>query len=161
MKLVLSVDPSGNFIDGKGHTGLIVAEVTDDGYTIVYKDTIRADKFDSRLDYWKAHVDAIDPEVSVMIIEDFMLYPHVKQGFSYMETPRLLGIMELEANKKDIPVVFQRAIDIAGLSDDVLVARGVLEKRKGRYWHNRKVYNDHERSALKHFVLWYNKEKKK
>lgn len=161
MKLVLSVDPSGNFIDGKGHTGLVVAEVTDDGYTIVYKDTIRADKFDSRLEYWKAHIDAIDPEVSVMIMEDFMLYPHVKQGFSYMETPRLLGIMELEAHKRDVPLVLQRAVDVAGLNDDVLVARGVLEKRKGRYWHNRKVYNDHERSALRHFILWYNKEKKK
>jgi hypothetical protein len=161
MKLVLSVDPSGNFIDGKGHTGLVVAEVSDDGFNIVYKDTIRADKFDSRIAYWQAHADAVDPGVSLMIIEDFMLYPHVKQGFSYMETPRVLGIMEFEAHKKEIPVVFQRAVDIAGLSDDVLVARGILEKKKGRYWHNKKVYNDHERSALKHLVLWHNKEKRK
>jgi hypothetical protein len=161
MKLVLSVDPSGNYIDGKGHTGLVVAEVNDTDFKVVFKETIRADKFDSRLAFWKAHTDAIDLGLDLMIIEDFMLYPHVKQGFSYMETPRLLGIMELDASVKEVPVVFQRAVDIAGLSDDILVARGVLEKRKGRYWFDNKVYNDHERSALKHLMLWHYKEKKK
>jgi len=158
--LVLAIDPSGNFIDGKGHTGLVLARVTDEGYDIIHKETLRADKFDTRLEYWKAHMDIIDPELDLVIVEDFMLYPHIKQGFSYMETPRVVGIIEMQADLFDVPLVFQRAVDISALSDDVLINRGVLEKKKNRLWHNGHIYNDHERSALKHFILWYNKEKR-
>lgn len=159
-KLVLSLDPSGNFEDGKGHTGLVVAKVSEDGYDIVFKDTIRAYRFDTRTEYWSANMDAIDLGLDLVIMEDFMLYPHVKQGFSYMETPRLLGILEMHASILDIPIVLQRAVDISVLTDEVLINRGILEKKKNRLWHKGKIYNDHERSALKHFLLWYNKEKK-
>ena len=159
-KLVLSLDPSGNFKDGKGKTGLVVARTSDTGYAILFKDTIDAKDFDTRLQFWAAHLDAMDQELDVIVIEDFMLYPHIKQGFSYMETPRLLGVMEMHAHMLDIPVVFQRAVDVSGLKEEVLVNRGILEKRKGRYWHNKKIYKDHERSALKHFLRWYEKEYK-
>ena len=161
MRLVLSLDPSGNFVDGKGHTGLVLAEVADDfTFNVIFKDTIRADKFDNRAEYWRANMDALDPDLDLVIIEDFMLYPHINQGFSYMETPRLLGILEMQAELFDIPAVFQRATNIAAWNEDVLIGRGILEKRKGRYWHKGKIYNDHERSALKHLVFWLNKEKK-
>ena len=161
MKLVLSLDPSGNFVDGKGHTGLVLAEVYDDfTFKVKFKDTIRADKFDTRIEYWKAHMDALDPELDLVVMEDFLLYPAVNQGFSYMETPRLLGVLEMQADLFDIPIVFQRAINIAALKEEVLISRGILEKRKGRYWHDGRIYNDHERSALKHLIIWLNKEKK-
>ena len=161
MKLVLSLDPSGNFVDGKGHTGLVLAEVYDDfTFKVKFKDTIRADKFDTRIEYWKAHMDALDPELNLVVMEDFLLYPAVNQGFSYMETPRLLGVLEMQADLFDIPIVFQRAINIAALKEEVLISRGILEKRKGRYWHDGRIYNDHERSALKHLIIWLNKEKK-
>ena len=161
MKLVLSIDPSGNFVDGKGHTGLVLAEVYDDfTFKVKFKDTIRADKFDTRIEYWKAHMDALDPELDLVVMEDFLLYPAVNQGFSYMETPRLLGVLEMQADLFDIPIVFQRAINIAALKEEVLISRGILEKRKGRYWHDGRIYNDHERSALKHLIIWLNKEKK-
>jgi hypothetical protein len=144
-KLVLSLDPSGNFKDGKGKTGLVVARTSENGYAILYKDTIDAKDFDTKLDFWAAHLDAIDQKLDAVIIEDFMLYPHIKQGFSYMETPRLLGVMEMHAYMLGIPVVFQRATDVSGLKEEVLVERGILEKR---------------RSALKHFLRWYEKEYK-
>lgn len=161
MKLVLSIDPSGNFVDGKGHTGLVLAEVYDDfTFKVKFKDTIRADKFDTRVEYWRAHMDALDPELDLVVMEDFLLYPAVNQGFSYMETPRLLGVLEMQADLFDVPIVFQRAINIAALKEEVLISRGILEKRKGRYWHDGRIYNDHERSALKHLIIWLNKEKK-
>ena len=161
MKLVLSIDPSGNFVDGKGHTGLVLAEVYDDfTFKVKFKDTIRAEKFDTRVEYWKAHMDALDPELDLVIVEDFLLYPSVKQVFSYMETPRLLGILEMQADLFDIPIVFQRAVLAAAITEDYLYDKGILEKRKGRYWHDGRIYNDHERSALKHLVIWANKEKK-
>ena len=52
-KLVLSLDPSGNFKDGKGKTGLVVARTSDTGYAILYKDTIDAKDFDTRLEFWQ------------------------------------------------------------------------------------------------------------
>lgn len=160
-RLVLSLDPSGNFIDGKGHTGLVLAEVYDDfTFKVTFKDTIRAAKFDTRIEYWRAHMDALDPELDLVVMEDFMLYPHINQGFSYMETPRILGVLEMQADLFDIPVVFQRAANIAAWNEEVLINRGILEKKKGRYWHEGKIYNDHERSALKHLIVWLNKEKK-
>ena len=160
MKLVLSIDPSGNFVDGHGHTGLVLAQVTDDGWEVVMKETIKAADYDSRLDYWRAHIPLLDQGLDLIVMEDFMLYPFVKQGYSYMETPRLLGILELSADTFKIPVVFQRATETSHLTEDVLIERGILEKRKNRYWHKGKIYNDHERSALKHFIRWYEKETK-
>jgi hypothetical protein len=160
MKLVLSIDPSGNYVDGHGHTGLVLAQVSEAGWEVVMKETIKAADYDSRLDYWRAHIPLLDQGLDLIVMEDFMLYPFVKQGFSYMETPRLLGILELSADTFGIPIVFQRAADMAHLKEDVLIERGILEKRKNRYWHKGKIYNDHERSALKHFIVWYEKETK-
>ncbi len=131
-KLVLSLDPSGNFKDGKGKTGLVVARTSDTGYAILYKDTIDAKDFDTRLEFWAAHLDAMDQNLDAVIIEDFMLYPHIKQGFSYMETPRLLGVMEMHAHMLDIPVVFQRAVDVSGLKEEVLVEQRHTRKKEGK-----------------------------
>ena len=160
MKLVLSIDPSGNFVDGHGKTGLVLAQVTDDGWEVVTKETIKAEKYESRLDYWRAHIPLLDQGLDQIVMEDFMLYPFVRQGYSYMETPRLLGILEITADTLGIPVAFQRASEMAHLTEDVLIERGILEKRKNRYWHKGKIYNDHERSALKHLIRWYEKETK-
>ena len=71
----------------------------------------------------------MDQNLDAIIIEDFMLYPHIKQGFSYMETPRLLGVMEMHAHMLDIPVVFQRAVDVSGLKKE---NKRVLERTNKR-----------------------------
>lgn len=161
MKTVLSLDPSGNFEEGKGKTGLVVAHIADDGtYEIYFKDSIDANRFKTRTEYWAAHLDAIDPTVDQVIVEDYRLYPHIKQGYSLMETPRLIGVIEMHCAILGIPLVFQTASQTTGYADNVLINRGILEKRKGRYWLDKKMFNDHERSALKHFLLWYNKEKR-
>ena len=160
MKTVISIDPSGNFEEGKGKTGIIVAHIQNGEYTLYHKDSIDADKFHSRTAFWAAHLDAIDPSVDQVIVEDYRLYPHIKQGYSLMETPRLLGVIEMHCDILGIPIVFQTASQTTGYSDSVLLNRGILEKRKGRYWLGKRMLNDHERSALRHFLLWYNKEKK-
>jgi hypothetical protein len=36
-KLVLSIDPSGNWLDGKGKTGLVLAEVDEEGFKVILK----------------------------------------------------------------------------------------------------------------------------
>ena len=79
-KLVLSIDPSGNFINGKGKTGLVLAEVDEEGFKVLLKETIRAKDYDTHLDYWEAHMDCLDPGLDVVVVEDFMLYPGVNQS---------------------------------------------------------------------------------
>ena len=157
-KLVLSIDPSGNWFDGKGRSGLVLAEVDEEGFTVIHKETINAKDFDTYQEYWVAHINAVDPELDALIVEDFMLYPGVSQHYSYMETPRLIGVLQMQAYALDIPITLQRATEVSMLKESVLIERGILEKRKGRYWHDKRIYNDHERSALKHLLKWYRKE---
>lgn len=161
MSLVLAIDPSGNFKNGKGKTGLVLAKTHYGGYEIIMHDTIDAKDFDTYIEYWQAHKDAIDPELKHLVVENYMLYPHVNQGFSYLETPRLLGIIEMDAHKKGIPVTFQMAKDTVGYADDILVEKGILTKRSNRYYYlDKEPYNDHERSALRHFLRWFDTEGK-
>ena len=157
-KLVLSIDPSGNFINGKGKTGLVLAEVDEEGFTVLLKETIRAKDYDTHLEYWEAHMDCLDPELDMVIVEDFMVYPGVNQSYSYMETPRLIGVLQMHAHLLDIPITLQRAVETHMFKEPILIERGILEKRRGRYWHDNRIYNDHERSALKHLLRWYKKE---
>ena len=157
-KLVLSIDPSGNWFNGKGKTGLVLAEVDEEGFKVLLKETIRAKDYDNYLEYWEAHMDCLDPGLDVVVVEDFMLYPGVKQAYSYMETPRLIGVLQMHAHLLDIPLELQRASEVHMFNEEVLINRGILEKRRGRYWHDNRIYNDHERSALKHLLRWYKKE---
>lgn len=156
-KLVLSIDPSGNWLDGKGKTGLVLAEVDEEGFKVILKETIRAKDYESHLDYWEAHMDCLDPGLDKVIVEDFILYPSNKM-WSYLETPRLIGVLQMHAHLLDIPMVLQRATEVHMFNEEVLINRGILEKRRGRYWHDNRIYNDHERSALKHLLRWYKKE---
>jgi hypothetical protein len=159
-KLVLSLDPSGNFINGHGKTGYVLARTSDKGYAVLDKGTLDAKDYDSALEFWSAHLDIIEPELDALVVEDYLLYPSVNQSFSYMETPRLIGIIQMHAHILDIPTILQRATETSFLKEAWLVEKGILEKRKGRYWHNKRIYKDHERSALKHFLRWYEKEYK-
>lgn len=161
MSLVLSIDPSGNFKNGKGKTGIVVAKLHPGGYKIKMVESLSATKFDTHLEYWQAHLDIIDPLLSHLIVENYMLYPGGFQTFSYLETPRLLGVIEMDADKKGVPLTFQMAKDTTGYTDDILVEKGILTKHKNRYYYLGEVpMNEHERSALRHFLRWYDTEGK-
>jgi hypothetical protein len=161
MSLVLSIDPSGNFKNGKGKTGIVLAQLHEGGYTIKLIETIAAKDFDTHLEYWKSHLVIIDPSLKHLVVENYMLYPGSFQTFSYLETPRLLGAIEMDAHDKNVPLTFQMAKDTTGYSDDILLEKGILTKHKNRYYYLGEIpVNDHERSALRHFLRWYDTEGK-
>lgn len=77
-----------------------------------------------------------------------------------METPRLLGVIELMCFKKDIPIVWQMANEVmTAFDEEVLIARGELFKKGNKYvLRSGAVVNTHERSAYKHFLKWHYKK---
>lgn len=156
---VVAIDPAGDFTKGKGVTGFIMVEVKEDHYDIIDMGSIKADDFENRLDYWEEHIKLVNPSIDVVIIEDYRLYNHAgmsaaQQTGSYLETPRLLGLLEFWAKHNNIEIVWQMARDTQAYKEDVLVARKILRKQGNRYYLGGKPTNDHIRSALKHLHRW-------
>ena len=165
MKTFLSIDPSGNFTEGKGKTGwsLIFKEgLSGDTFSF---GTIKAEDYTTRVDYWYAvAMKIVTEKPAILIVEDYRLYNTAATGaavqsFSQMETPRLLGIIEQTAQMNSIPIVFQMASTTTPYSDDKLQKLGIIAKEKNRWWFRSKAVNDHERSSLRHLLRYLDKEK--
>jgi len=174
MRRIVAIDPSGNFTEGSGTTGYIVAEVYDDlTYKITETGSISAKSYENRVDFWKAHklllsyyLKGVKTSMDEAIIEDYRLYNHqgakaAMQSYSQLETVRLLGVLELFAAEESVDLTLQMANTLVAWNEFVLVNRGILEKKGNRYYLDNKPTNDHVRSALKHFMVWLAKEKRK
>jgi hypothetical protein len=158
---ILSIDPSGNFEEGKGKTGYCCFN----GATkAIVCGTIAAKDYDTRVDYWHEVAKLIVKQpVDVIIVEDYRLYNTAKTGasvqsFSQLETPRLLGILETTAYNNGKKVVWQMANVTTPYSDDKLEKLGVIKKVKNRWYFKENALNDHERSALRHLLRYTDKE---
>lgn len=166
IKKVLAMDPSGNFNEGKGTTGWVFAEVRDNGYiNIVEIGDIKATDFETRAKYWEEHfnlIERLSPDHT--IVEDYRLYNHrgaraSMQSYSQMETPRLLGIIELTLELCHMDYNFQMASQMTPWTEERLVSMGVLNKVGKRYNLGNRPTNKHIRCALKHLYIWHNSEK--
>lgn len=127
---------------------------------------IRADKFDTKLEYWAAHSKLVNLAYDIIIIEDYRLYNHAgasasMQSYSQMETPRLIGVLEYLAWLHNRKVIFQMANQMKAFDEEVLIKRNLLRKQGKRYYYNGSniVLNGHKRSAFKHFLKWHHKAK--
>jgi hypothetical protein len=156
---ILAIDPSGNFVEGKGKTGIAIYE--DGKFTF---GTLKAEDYETRVDYWYdvAMLVAIE-KPNVLIVEDYRLYNTAATGaavqsFSQMETPRLLGVIEQTAQMNKVPLVFQMANVTKPYSDDKLQKLGIITKEKNRWWFRGEAVNDHQRSALRHLLRYLDKE---
>ena len=163
---VISIDPSGNFEEGKGVTGYIVAKVDEETgeYEITSTGCIKAEDYETRVQYFNAHKMLLKYYYNLAIVEDYRLYNHkgakaAMQSYSLMETPRLLGVIEMESFVTRVPIHWQMASEVmTAFSEDVLVARGELFKVGNKYrLRNNMTVNRHERSAYKHFLKWHYK----
>lgn len=167
--MILAIDPSGNFEEGKGTTGYIVL---DPSKGIREQGTLRAKDYDTNIEYWAAHSTLIYEVLMsykncVVVIEDFILYPHKAkaQSYSKLETCRLLGAIQVFCFSKGIPLEFQRAVDVkTKWSDEKLIKKKLLRnKNKRNYikccgaWTSVPV---HVRDAYRH-ALHYNTFKSK
>lgn len=163
---ILAIDPSGNYDEGKGTTGFVLMEVHEDfKYDVIDVGAIRAGSFNNKLDYWSAHIKLLKPGYADhVVIEDYRLYNHpgmsaATQSGSLMETPRLLGLLEHTCYLARVPYTMQMASQQKPWSDSILTELGLLERVGKRYYLKDKPVNDHIRSAFKHFLIWWTKEK--
>lgn len=166
---ILAVDPSGNFEEGKGTTGLCLFNCTR-GCIQAVKD-IHAKDYSSKEEYWQAHIDFIMRAKEVyssliIVIEDFTLDPRraLQQSHSKMETPKLIGILQLYCQQHNIPYRMQRAVEVKNRwADNILEYKQYIIKRNNAHYlpEKTKPISRHCKDAIRHAVhhyTFYNKE---
>ena len=166
---ILALDPSGNFEEGKGTTGICVFNCKENH--IAQLADICAGAFDSKEAYWQAHISYIQyvkKNLSniVVIIEDFTLDPRraMQQSHSKMETPKLIGILQLYCKQNNIPYKMQRAVDVKNRwADRILEYKKYIVKKNRMYYLpvSKRPISRHCKDAIRHavhYATFYNKE---
>lgn len=166
---ILALDPSGNFEEGKGTTGTCLFDCANNNiYTL--KD-IHASAYNSKEEYWQAHTKFVEDVLfefpnTVVIIEDFTLDPRraLQQSHSKMETPKLIGILQLYCKQNNIPYKMQRAVEVKNRwADHILEFKKYIVKKNRMYYlpDKDKPISRHCKDAIRHavhFATFYNKE---
>ena len=155
MALIVALDPSGNFTEGNGTTGLCMLRDK-----MAHVNDIHAGNFGRAEQYWQAHVALLDsvkkeePNMEV-VMEGYRLYGHKSdtQVNSTLETPQLIGVIRYWCYVNNVPLKIQFAVEVKNRwSDSVLEKKGIIEKVNGR----RKLIssgqwlNNHKTDALRH-----------
>lgn len=165
----MAIDPSGNFEEGKGTTGTCGFNCTEN--LIFGTNDIHASAYTNKEEYWQAHLSLIEKFVSVfenaiVIIEDFTLDPRraMQQSHSKMETPKLIGILQLYCKQNNIPYKMQRAVEVKNRwADHILEFKKYIVKKNRMYYlpDRDKPISRHCKDAIRHavhFATFYNKE---
>jgi len=166
---ILAIDPSGNFEEGKGTTGTCLFDCN--AKQIIKLMDISASDFTKKEDYWNDHIDYINKiniqySKLIIIIEDFTLDPRraMQQSHSKMETPKLIGILQLYCSTHNIPYQMQRATDVkTRWADPILEYKKYIIKRNRMYFipNTARPISRHCKDAIRHAVhynTFYNKE---
>ena len=163
IRYVIGVDPSGNFYEGKGTTGIAVYDIKTD--RILHVNYVSAKFSCTQVEYWGTVIGTLEELVirygrkrCVLAVEDYLLYANTakSQINSTFETPQLIGVIKFFF--KDIcPVLFRNANTAkTRWTDDILVRKKYLlvDKKLGYY-----IINDdgvmtqvieHSRDAVRH-----------
>lgn len=153
--MIISIDPSGNYFEGKGVSGICYAD--DDG-KLMNVDEISAKKYASPEAYWDAHLDLfrISKGGSLeVVMEGFRLYSHKKneQVNSQFETPQVIGVIRHWCYWNAVPLKIQFASEVkTRWSDTVLEAKGIIEVKSKRRYFNGQVLNNHKVDAIRHML---------
>lgn len=168
---VLAFDPSGNYHEGSGITG--IAHLIDGRLEKLSQ--IEAKQYDCRESYWDAHIQHLQNYFLKaggnleVVMESYQLYHHrgqqaQSQAHSFLETPQLIGAISYICWKNGIPLTLQAASQVKKRwADSILVYEGVIEKKGNRHCFNGTVLNSHKKDALRHALhYWrYNREKRR
>lgn len=163
MPLLIAIDPSGNFEEGKGTTGIAIFE---DG---VLKNTsvISASGYECAEAYWIEHIEYITmlecKDVgNEVVCESYKLQKHraMQQSGSWLETPQLIGYLRTACWDNNIPFTLQDPTIKTRFNDNVLECMGIIEKKGRSYFRNDKPITLHERDAIRHglYYLRYGKK---
>ncbi|HLO12790.1 MAG TPA: hypothetical protein VK190_11310 [Pseudoneobacillus sp.] len=153
--IILALDPSGNFHEGKGTTGYAIA-VNGQPSKV---GRVSASDYKSAPEYWYAHMELINQvEPNQLVFEGYRLYNHkgmsaATQANSILETPQLIGYLTMIAFLNQLPLKIQFAKDVkTRWSDDVLINKSILVKNGKHLLFKSSPTVTHERDALRHLM---------
>ncbi|MFA6755771.1 MAG: hypothetical protein WCR97_04695 [Bacilli bacterium] len=150
-KTILAIDPSGNFTEGKGTTGWSILNTKNE---IIEFGSVKAEDYSSKEEYWLSVLTVINlRKTDYVVMEDYLLYPSKKscQSYSRLETPKLIGIIELVCYMNERKIHLQRAVDVKSRwNDQILVNIGIVQKTKTYYTINGVKVSDHIRDSIRH-----------
>lgn len=164
--IILAMDPSGSFNEGKGTSGYSIWAYNDMQYKLLNVGQLSALEYETQQDYWQAHINLLrDIKPDILVIEDYLLYAHkaMQQTGSKMETPKLIGIIQYECSKLNIQVELQKAVDVKNRwTDDILVYKGILIKEGNHYnTGQKKKVSRHIRDSIRHGIHYIMKVRNK
>ena len=155
-RYILSLDPSGNYNEGKGTTGWCLFDTETN--KIAKFGAIKAFKFTSLEEYWTAHIRLLDDLAGyryTLVIEDYMLYANraTSQINSRFETPKLIGVIQYECFHRGIHVAFQTASAVKlRWTDAILVHKNLIQEREGSHWIGEIKLSDHTKDSIRHAI---------
>lgn len=158
--ITLTIDPSGNFEEGKGHTG--IAGMSNSDWSTVFTKSVNAKDFDSRYEYWTAVRHVIQDihasgEKFQVVIESYVTRMNGFTIGKMPETAMLIGVLVYYCEQCGIPYYFQNPSQAKTRFKDPMLPKyipGLELNEHGRYYLNGKLTNDHERDALKHLLYF-------
>ncbi len=156
-KYVLSLDPSGNYHEGKGTTGWafsVTGLIKQSGH-------ISAIHFPNKESFWEAQISLIQDYRKkcgpsfIVIIEDYLLYASKAESQinSRMETCKLIGALQVYCYQHNIPYCMQPASEVkTRWSNDILLAEGIIYRNGHGYYlpATREHINRHAIDAIRH-----------
>lgn len=164
--MIIIFDPSGNWNEGKGTTGICYAWSKGELYRV---GELEAKKFDSPEAYWDEHIKLLENHLKVVgdlevVMEGFRLYGHKskEQTNSQFETPQLIGIIRHWCYKNEIPLKIQYAVEVKNRwSDEILLKNEIITKKGSVRYFKNQVLNNHKTDAIRHAMhyLTFTREK--
>lgn len=163
-RTVVAVDPSGNFENGHGHTGIAILQIENgvpnwEGVEVI---SIDAEDYRNRHDYWSNIIWTIHANLhyagSVIALEKYVVR---NNGFTIGKSPEtamLLGAIHYELGP-DYTIVEQTPSQAKRRYPDSLLGKifPTLEQRANKRWYlNSKCVNEHCRDALRHLAYCIN-----
>ena len=163
--IITAIDPSGNFDEGKGTTGIIVAKWNKGQKwpTIEKLVSIKAIKYKSKQAYYNDILYFI-PFSNVVVIEDFTLRPNVAKSLkgSILETVRLIAILETKCREFGLKCILQQAAHAkAKWTNKLLLNHKLIKKHGNGFMINEKKIDKHILDALRHLLYFIKKKKPK
>lgn len=163
----IAIDPSGNFEEGKGHTGIAVIDDCD--WENVKVLGVNAKNYTSRHGYWNDIIRAISAQCDVpakVVIESYVTRMNGFTIGKQSETAMLIGVIVWNLEKWEIPYEFQAPSTAKTRFKDELLPKYYpnltldTSTGKNRYFYNGTLVSDHIRDAMKH-LLYFKRYKEK
>ena len=153
---IIAYDPSGNFSEGKGETGVCIFNCAQNAVQETY--TISAKDFECAEEYWYHHIALIHEFIeahpnTVVSMEDYQLYAGkaAAQVHSKFETVQLIGIIKMYCFLRSIKLYMRPAVAVKKRwTDTILEHHGYLSKQLSSH-----PLVSHEVDAIRHAVHTY------